>query len=294
MRLWLRWKLDIRRRGETFTDLIGSTSTSYSSNLAGLNGIYTGPRLTFGLQGDAWGLVGRYWQLDGSSIAYDPITDFNGGLALPGVTAEERFNMYAFDIEAARPFVFLDTPMLFAFGARHAALEQDSILLATDSINGDTLSGFGAAFRDFHGTGLTVAWGGWRPVWGSPSFNWVWNVRNSVLWGDVQSVAEAQATAVGAGGLSYDTASSRFEHENDMYIGEAQLGVQWNHRLQCLPACAFARVMGEYQYWDATCDTAEGRATAVMAGNSEVMAYANAQSLRVDLIGLSIGAGLSW
>ncbi len=279
----------------SFDDLVGAATDGYHSSLAGLDGFYVGPRLTFGLQDDCWGVVGRFWQLNATSIAHDPLTDFGAGPALPGVLAEDRFLAYTYDLEVVRTvYLFEDVQTQFSLGARHASLDQDSVLLASDQLNGDSLSGYGASFRDFHGTGLSLAWRGWRPIWGSTHHHWFWSLRSSLLWGEIKNSAEAQAAIVGPGGSAFDIGGGQIIDASDMFIGEAQLGWQWTYRLQCVPAHAYFRVAGEYQYWDATSDPALASATATLAGSSQVRIDASAQPLRMDLIGFHLGAGFAW
>jgi len=64
--------------------------------------------------------------------------------------------------------------------------------------------------------------------------------------------------------------------------------------LKCMPAQAFFRFAGEYQYWDASGGDAFSTSFAQEAGVAQGTATAEAGALRMNLVGFSVGAGLTW
>ena len=82
----------------------------------------------------------------------------------------------------------------------------------------------------------------------------------------------------------------------NLFIGELQVGGQWNLALKCVPANAFVRVAFEYQYW---CTSNGGFAGAYSyAGpTGGPVGFAAGQAngdTHVNLVGFNIGTGLTW
>jgi hypothetical protein len=82
--------------------------------------------------------------------------------------------------------------------------------------------------------------------------------------------------------------------DDDLFIGELQVGVEWDYPLCWLPAKAFFRVAAEYQYWDASRGDAYSESFAEDVGVSGGYAFVNSGGLQTDLIGFSLGAGFTW
>ncbi len=58
-----------------------------------------------------------------------------------------------------------------------------------------------------------------------------------------------QANWVGADADAHRFDNSVASSNATLFIGEIQVGGQWNLPLKCMPANAFVRVAFEYQYW---------------------------------------------
>ena len=85
-----------------------------------------------------------------------------------------------------------------------------------------------------------------------------------------------------------------------MFIGEIQLGLEWDYCLCCLPANAFFRVALEYQRWDGGPGFSQADSFAGVTiqqqvdPTSIVSTTASADEPQMDLFGFSIGTGLTW
>jgi hypothetical protein len=84
---------------------------------------------------------------------------------------------------------------------------------------------------------------------------------------------------------------------DDLFIGEIQVGIEWDFALRCLPAKAFFRTAFEYQYWDASTGSAASGSFARVDVNSntyQATTGSSAPGLIVDFVGLSVGTGFTW
>ena len=276
----------------TFTvdDIWGGTTSVYSSSATALDQMYVGPRVWLGVQGECWGIVTRYWELGDSQLAYDPL--LSGQVS--GFMASHRFEAYTLDLELTRRFCCRSWKFDVAGGIRHAALENDSVLTATEIVDGDVLSGYALATREFHGTGLTFGLEGRKPIcckWQS-NVQLFWKLRGSLLWGDIINASVSNATYSGVAGTLIAPAGARACVADD--IGEVQLGIQCERRLRCLPATAFVRLAAEYQGWDANGGTTFANSTVFVAGLVDGTAQVTSSDVRTNLVGFTLGAGLSW
>ena len=98
-------------------------------------------------------------------------------------------------------------------------------------------------------------WYGRRPIFPCSCVHWFYNVHWSAVWGPTETAAETgvmlalttnDPDAVAAAG-SVNGASTVVD--DNMFIGEIQLGLEWDYALRCLPANAFCRTAIEYQRW---------------------------------------------
>jgi hypothetical protein len=266
--------------------------SQYSTALADVADELTfAPRVWMGVADCNWGIVGRFWYLSESDLAYDPIT---GGFDRQGYLATSRLKAYNVDLEVIRFLYAWGWRWDLGFGVRYASLEHDAFV-AAESINGFDFTR-SAAFtsRQFDGTGITLAVGGKRAIHCS-KLSLFWNIRNSVIWGDARAEADVVSVAVGANSSGVGVANATaITDKGNAWIGEVQLGVQYEHELKCIPAVAFIKVAAEYQHWDVDADLRAAAISAAAVPNIQSTALADASTLRMDLIGLTIGAGLTW
>ncbi|HEY1785739.1 MAG TPA: hypothetical protein VGG30_09335, partial [Pirellulales bacterium] len=82
----------------------------------------------------------------------------------------------------------------------------------------------------------------------------------------------------------------------DAFIGELQFGVQYNHALQTLPATAFFRFGGEFQYWHVNngCSASSYANAGPINNSALVSATASAGNSNLALLGFGFTTGLSW
>lgn len=250
------------------------------------------PRVTAGIQGECWGLVGRYWLASIGTAAFAP--DLPNDPTY-GVIGFEAFRAYTVDIELQRRFCWCNWDMYGFLGARYASLNDDRSLFGANSFGGPVLTAGGFAGQQFNGTGLTFGFSGMRPIWcdDSPWKAYFVN-RYSTLWGNGVSTARTFANARDTNGSAVTSNGAQAGSQGDLFIAEVQLGLQWDCCCTCLPGRAFVRAGMEWQYWDTNYQAhAQSYSTALLTpGGERAEAYAEADDMRFSLIGLTIGAGI--
>ena len=194
--------------------------------------------------------------------------------------------------------------MQFSAGVRHAEIEQDASLIATALADDSVLFGFASGHRQTRGTGLVLGWYGRRPIFPCSCVHWFYNFHWSALWGPTETAAETgvlvsltsqDPDAVAAAG-SVNGASTAVD--DNLFIGEIQLGLEWDYALRCMPANAFCRVALEYQRWTGgrasppPIRSPASKSTTIPTTLGDALAIADAPEL--DLVGLAISTGLTW
>jgi hypothetical protein len=250
------------------------------------------PRVWLGTKRGPWGIVGRFWYFEESQRSFNPV---NWPTDTYGFMAENTLKAYTVDVELTLDWCPGLSKTQFSLGPRYASLETSGLVSANNTIGATSVFGMALTSRQISGTGLTLAWTGTRPMTDRcGNLSLFWNLRSSILWGDSQACAESM-TAAGAGAYAAGGTSAMAGTNGSLFIGEIQLGVQWERQLKCIPANAFLRLAGEYQYWDASANlgAASWVESAVVPG--AVLSVADARgALRMDMIGFSIGCGLTW
>ncbi len=259
-----------------------------------VGGLFITPRIALGYQGECWGVQARYWRMNENSRSLVPSTETD----LTGNTVDNLFKAETVDIEGTRLFCWGDTTNQLAFGVRYAQLEQATNLsVVRETGAGPTLQVFsGNAFsrNEFSGIGPTLGLMGYKPL-PCRNFSLFYNVRGSLLWDD-GAVNEVQTRASNLGsGASADYARS--QANATMFIGEIQLGTQWNFQLCHNCADAFVRLAIEYQYWT-TSDTgfvlSDSYAPDPLYTDNYGHATASSGATDVNLIGFTVATGFTW
>jgi hypothetical protein len=250
------------------------------------------PRIAVGVQGECWGLVARYWHLGTGDLDSD--FAFVTG---EGASATSCFKAETFDLEVTR---LLEqrcngTMLQVSGGVRYAQLRQGADLNFSET--GET--GFyqtGVLTKnEFSGAGFTLALQGLRPV-NCSCFNLFYSVRGSLMFDPHQTdyvATRADWTAVAPGHAFNDAVA---DSNATLFIGELQVGGQWNLALKCVPANAFVRVAFEYQYW---CVSNGAYAAAYsyagpVGGPVGFAAGESSGDTHVNMVGLNVGTGLTW
>jgi hypothetical protein len=156
----------------------------------------------------------------------------------------------------------------------------------------------GFAYTRFYAPGITFTVGGDRPihVFCCSQLDFVWNLRGSVVWGEIDSTAQTEAwvydPSVPGVASHFDAASA--STKNTLFIGGLQTGLRWMHELKCAPAVAFVQCMFEMQWWDADGGVAETQSEAVVQTTRSTAAAVSGPSVEATLVGLALGCGLTW
>ncbi len=268
---------------------------------AELDDFYMVPRISLGVQGECWGIVGRYFHMragEHDQDMYDPPAGPPIGIANQGFEANSLFEAYYTDLELTRNFCLHGSKNQFTFGARYALVQHDESVVGMSNVPEGILNGGARAQRQAHGTGITFGLNGRKPLFCNSCAHWFYSVRSSVLWGCTHNNVETWAEAIGAPVLNAGTKDGALVAVNDdLFIGEVQLGLEWDFALRCLPAKSFFRIAGEYQYWDASSGFAAAGSLAGFGNpgaTSQITTSAQAPGLLVDLYGLSVATGFTW
>lgn len=293
-----------------FSDANGNFA-DYSTSNDDVDDFYLTPRVWIGVQGCLWGANLRYWRLNASEGSYDPILGSNGEWDGPGCGVEDfgyqscnDLEMYTVDFEITRRVCLHDCWMQFSLGARHAEIESAATLWGAALTDDAQLLGVAGSNRASRGTGILLGWYGRKPIYPCSCVHWFYNLRWSALWGKTETAAQTGAMvgmittdpdAVAVAG-SVNNASTSVN--DDMFIGEVQVGLEWDYALRCLPANAFWRISLEYQRWTGGRGYTYANSFAGVEVDDELTALGDALAIAdspdLDLIGLSIGTGLTW
>jgi hypothetical protein len=82
--------------------------------------------------------------------------------------------------------------------------------------------------------------------------------------------------------------------DGDLFIAELGAGLQWEACLCCLPGRAFFRAGVEWQYWDANAGVSAASFSFANSTTNSSNSAAQAGDLLFDLVGFTIGAGLTY
>jgi hypothetical protein len=250
------------------------------------------PRIALGVQGDCWGLVVRYWRLCNGDLDSD--IAFRTG---EGASAASTLQAETFDLEVTRLLEKREngTMLQVSGGVRYAQLRQGADLAFSETGATGFYQTSVLAKNEFGGAGFTLALQGVRPV-NCSCFNLFYSVRGSILFDANQTnyvATRADWTAVAPGHAFNDAVA---DSNASLFIGELQVGGQWNLALKCVPANAFVRVAFEYQYW---CVSNGGYAAAYsyagpIAGPVGFAVGESSGNTHINMVGFNIGTGLTW
>lgn len=256
--------------------------------------ITASPRVLVGIVGpNGWGVQGRYWMMENSVRDYGPLVDFDADInSSPADMAAwyagdlnltsdfERFQTQIADLEMTRDYrLFRWHGSLFA-GARYGEFEN----VRNTTVNGEIRTGSpGYAHSDgnfpgvvydrlldtyhsadydyvtlqgmsFHGAGPTFGLSGLRPI--TQRLSLFTSGRGSVLFGETQNYASVNGQMSSLFADEEATASQFLQTTDELYIAEAQLGLQCSCPARWLNGRFFARGFFEYQFWRNSIDQA--------------------------------------
>jgi hypothetical protein len=239
------------------------------------------PRVWIGFENECGrGFRARYWQFDAEDSFHDPILDLTTP-TLDSLDAFATLEAYTIDLEYTRRGQHGCWDILGSFGVRNASIQRDEFAVNYVSVTGNQLSSHFQS--EFNGTGLTGALEGRRPL-GNCGLNFYGNIRGSVLWGPTQQ----NALSVIRDGAITALQIAQEDEDTTMFIFESQAGLEWSKYLKCFCGTAYARLLFEYQYWNAD----ETSFDFFQQVNGVAVAGSSA-SVDVDFIGLTFGVGIS-
>ncbi len=268
------------------------------------NEVFVTPRLYLHAQKCEWGIGYRMFYIDESVANFSPIDPIS--LNIFSEYAENRLQLFYNDLEATYGWAkahdgcgccgIKGASVQLSVGARYLELETDSVAIGSAQLL--NIVGVNTAFArsQFDGIGGTAGIRG--SVLVSHNVSLFASARGSVLGGDLDLQTQTSSSLAGGGLGAATIASNGVEGSEPLVIGEFQVGIQYEHPLQCIPARYFFRVAADYQYYNFDSDllstsiTNVGLAAPPSAAVGVSAAIARAPDL--DLIGVSIGTGLVW
>lgn len=293
----------IRSGGTDFVryDLVNSVNNTFTTDEDNVS-IVPAPRVWLGVVNCyGWGAQMRYWELNDNALRNDPFIPFTTFPTLSGdplgYSTVNSVQMYTLDFEATKNFCFGCWDMQAGFGYRHASLDMGDTVAFQSVIShggGDNFyTASGASLLSFEGDGLTFALSGARPT--CHGFELFWSARGSILWGTATSSSQTNANVVGPTVSAGSNNIAIGEVDDELFIGELQLGAQWTHCLPCANGLFFFRGAFEYQYWDGvgagTASNSFAEQTAV--GGVAIQTQSGGNS-SMDLVGFTIATGITY
>ncbi len=257
-------------------------------------GFLVGPRITMGVQGERYGLVGRYWNSGTSANAFVPA--FPDAIQ-SGVILFDTLNIYTADLEVQRRFFWRNWDMFGFFGARYASVNNDRSLWIQNSFGDELVQSSAFAGQQFNGAGVTFGVFGLRPLFcDDGALKAYFSNRYSILWGNGVANVQTSAEIETGTGFAGSTDGALASGDGDLFIVELGAGLQWEASLSCLPGQAFFRLGVEWQYWDGNAGiTAESFSEAADTPlTTASFGFSEAGDLLFDLVGITIGAGITY
>jgi len=282
-------------------DLVNSVNNQFTTGDDNVS-IVPAPRLWLGFVNCyGWGAQVRYWELNDNALRNDPFVPYTTFPTLSGDTlgysSVNSLQMYTLDLEVTKNFCVGCWDMQAGFGYRHAALESaDTVAFQSVIAHGggnNFYSATGSSLLNFEGDGLTFALSGSRPT--CHCFELFWSARGSILFGTATSSSSTSAQAIGPGFSAGSSNIAIGEVDDELFIGEVQLGAQWTHGLPCANALFFFRGAFEYQYWDGVGagSAANSFAEQTAVGGVAIQTQSGGNS-SMDLVGFTIATGLTY
>jgi hypothetical protein len=161
--VFLDAELNGQRISYQFDDVSAGASTLFGPAYgdASIDDFYVVPRMWVGVQGECWGVVGRYFHMRAGEHKHDPLVP-QGQFQEQSFDSNSLFEAYYTDLELTRNFCVHGCKSQLSFGARYALIEHNENIYSRADIwdSGGTvhtglLTGYGRSNRRAHGTGLT-------------------------------------------------------------------------------------------------------------------------------------------
>ncbi|MEX0677275.1 MAG: hypothetical protein WD063_09380 [Pirellulales bacterium] len=276
-----------------FVNGLGPVDIINDSALGSADGaLLVGPRLTLGVQGDCWGLVGRYWNSATWASGFTPAAPDS---AQSGVILFDTFRAYTLDLEVQRRFCWRNWDAFGFFGVRHASVNNDRNLWIQNSFGSDLIEASAYAGQQYNGTGITFGFFGLRPLFcDGGALKAYFTHRYSILWGNGLAAVQTRAMAANTIAFAQSTDGALAIGDGDLFLVELGFGLQWESCLKCLPGRVFLRTGVEWQYWDTNTGVLAGSLSFADVITASSAAFTETGELLFDLVGFTFGAGITY
>jgi hypothetical protein len=250
------------------------------------------PRIWAGVQEDCWGLEGRFWYMSDSTNRLEPYE------AVPPFTGDytmDRIKAYTVDFEGTRSFCLWGSKLDTFFGFRYASFEAGQGTQVTRQIAPDDFWQTQALTKfTFNGCGITMGFLGRCPLTCDGCINLVYGVRGSVLWGEAERSVQTEASVTEVDGSAASINSAFADDIDTAFIVEALVGVEWDHKLECLPMCAFLRLGVEYQYWNLGSKGSADSVSFAVSDTGSAVSHASIGDVATNMYGFTVATGFTW
>ncbi len=278
----------------TLTNELGTATYVDNAALGSVDGnLLVGPRITLGVQGECWGLVGRYWNSANNGSNFTPAFPDS---VQSGILLFDQFSLYTADLEVQRRFCWRNWDMFGFGGVRYASVNNDRNMWVQNTFGDDLVEGQAYSGQQFNGAGLTGGVFGLRPLFcDDGALKAYFSNRYSILWGNGVANVQTQAQAATLGGGDFQSLDGAIAGgDGDLFIFEIGAGLQWETCLCCLPGRAFFRCGFEWQYWDTNIGVQASSFSNATSDDVSTLSTADAGDLLFDLVGFTIGGGLTY
>lgn len=276
-----------------FTNGLGTVNIVNDTALGSADGsLLVGPRITLGVQGDCWGMVGRYWSSATFGNGFIPAVP---SASQSGVILFDTFRAYTLDLEVQRRFCWRNWDSFGFFGVRYASVDNDRSLWIQNTFGTDLVEASAFAGQQFNGTGVTFGVFSLRPLFcDGGALKVYFKNRYSVLWGNGLATVQTHAIAQNSSAFAQSTDGALAIGDGGLFIVELGAGLQWESCLKCLPGRAFLRTGLEWQYWDANTGVFAGAVSTADVLTANSRGFTEAGDLLFDLVGFTLAAGITY
>ena len=250
------------------------------------------PRIWAGVSADCWGIEGRFWYMSDSTNRLQPFE------ALPPFTGDytmQRVKAYTIDAEGTYDWCYCGNKIQGFFGFRYASFEAGQADQVTRSIAPNDFWQTQALTKfNFNGAGLTMGFLGRTPLTCDNCINLVYGVRGSVLWGDAERAVQTEANVTEIDGSAGSINAAFADNWDTAFIIEALVGVEWDHKLECLPMCAFLRLGLEYQFWDMGGKGSAESTSFAVSNTGGAVSHGFIGDVDTNMWGFTVATGFTW
>ncbi|HET6327208.1 MAG TPA: hypothetical protein VFG04_21180 [Planctomycetaceae bacterium] len=250
------------------------------------------PRIWAGVSEDCWGAEARFWYMSDSTnrqLNFDALPPFTGDFTM------DRIKAYTIDVEGTYDWCYCGNKIQGFFGFRYASFEAGQGTQVTRSIapndfwQTQSLNKF-----TFNGAGLTMGFLGRCPLTCDGCINFVYGLRGSVLWGEAERSVQTEANVVEVAGSAGSINSAFSDNVDTAFVVEALIGVEWDHKLECLPMCAFLRLGLEYQFWDMGSKGSAESTSFAFSNTGSAVSHGSIGDVDTNMYGFTVATGFTW